>query len=60
MLTPFLTDYCKFEKDDISWVIIDGLHADNMKDKVINPAASWYNGKTLFDQLDATPSIIRS
>lgn len=56
-LEPFLIENCGYEKEDIFWTIISGLHGINMDKRIQQEKAPWFYGDALFDVFDNLPKI---
>ncbi|KAK3503606.1 P-loop containing nucleoside triphosphate hydrolase protein [Neurospora crassa] len=49
-----------FQPKNIAFVPVSGLHGDNLVRKSTDPAASWYTGKTLVEELEASEPSARA
>lgn len=49
-----------FQLKNVSYVPVSGLHGDNLVTKSSNPAASWYNGRPLIAELEASEPMARA
>lgn len=52
-ISSFLTT-AGFQPKNISFVPCSGLHGDNVTRRTEDPAASWYTGKTLVEELESS------
>lgn len=56
-LSQFLVENCGYEKEDVFWTVISGLHGLNMDKRIPQETAPWFYGDSLFDTLDNLPRI---
>ncbi|KAI8631327.1 hypothetical protein F5Y19DRAFT_463607 [Xylariaceae sp. FL1651] len=49
-----------FQLKNVSFVPVSGLHGDNLVNKSVDPAASWYNGNTLIAELENSEPMTRA
>lgn len=49
-----------FQPKNIAFVPVSGLHGDNLVRKTTDPAASWYTGNTLVEELEASEPSARA
>ena len=49
-----------FQPKNISFVPVSGLHGDNLVKRSANPEASWYAGRTLIEELEASEPMTRA
>ncbi|KAK3342880.1 P-loop containing nucleoside triphosphate hydrolase protein [Neurospora tetraspora] len=49
-----------FQPKNIAFVPVSGLHGDNLVRKTADPAASWYTGNTLVEELEASEPSARA
>ncbi|ORX44643.1 hypothetical protein BCR36DRAFT_334196 [Piromyces finnis] len=47
-----IVEQFKFKNNHVYYVPCDGLNAENIFEKSINPLLNWYQGKSIFDYLD--------
>ncbi|KAJ9151002.1 HBS1-like protein [Coniochaeta hoffmannii] len=58
-VTGFLTA-TGFQPKNISFVPVSGLHGDNLVNRSTNPAASWYQGPTIVEELESSEPTTRA
>ncbi|OTA62389.1 hypothetical protein K449DRAFT_414523 [Hypoxylon sp. EC38] len=49
-----------FQLKNVSFVPVSGLHGDNIVKRSTDAAASWYNGKTLVEELESSEPMARA
>ncbi|KAI0101927.1 hypothetical protein F4776DRAFT_648948, partial [Hypoxylon sp. NC0597] len=49
-----------FQLKNVSFVPVSGLHGDNIVKRSTDVAASWYNGKTLVEELESSEPMTRA
>ncbi|KAJ1338329.1 elongation factor 1 alpha-like protein [Microdochium nivale] len=49
-----------FQLKNVSFVPVSGLHGDNMVRRSTNPAADWYKGDNLIDELERSEPMARA
>ncbi|KFY45784.1 hypothetical protein V495_02813, partial [Pseudogymnoascus sp. VKM F-4514 (FW-929)] len=58
-VSAFLTA-AGFQPKNVSFIPVSGLHGDNIARRCTEPAASWYTGSTLVEELDNSEPAIRA
>ncbi|KAB5583115.1 hypothetical protein GE09DRAFT_1077654 [Coniochaeta sp. 2T2.1] len=58
-VTGFLTT-TGFQPKNVSFVPVSGLHGDNLVNRSTNPAASWYQGPTVVEELESSEPTTRA
>jgi elongation factor 1 alpha-like protein len=58
-VTGFLTA-TGFQPKNVSFVPVSGLHGDNLVNRSTNPAASWYQGPTIVEELESSEPTTRA
>ncbi|KAI0839875.1 hypothetical protein F5Y06DRAFT_264922 [Hypoxylon sp. FL0890] len=49
-----------FQLKNVSFIPVSGLHGDNIVKRSTDAAASWYNGKTLIEELESSEPMARA
>ncbi|KAI9742998.1 MAG: Hsp70 suppressor, GTPase facilitates ribosomal subunit dissociation [Claussenomyces sp. TS43310] len=49
-----------FHSKNISFIPVSGLHGDNIVSRSTSPDASWYTGRTLVEELDASHPVAKA
>ncbi|KAJ2990424.1 hypothetical protein NUW58_g2957 [Xylaria curta] len=49
-----------FQLKNVSYVPVSGLHGDNLVNKSADPAAAWYSGNTLIEELESSEPMARA
>ncbi|KAI1805349.1 P-loop containing nucleoside triphosphate hydrolase protein [Daldinia bambusicola] len=49
-----------FQLKNVSFVPVSGLHGDNIVKRSADPAASWFSGKTLVEELESSEPMARA
>lgn len=58
-VTGFLTA-TGFQPKNVSFVPVSGLHGDNLVNRSTNPAAAWYQGPTIVEELESSEPTARA
>ncbi|KFX97640.1 hypothetical protein V490_02690 [Pseudogymnoascus sp. VKM F-3557] len=58
-VSAFLTA-AGFQPKNVSFIPVSGLHGDNIARRCTEPAATWYTGSTLVEELDNSEPAIRA